>query len=287
VDLAEPSRYVRPVTTREFDLHLPEGRVLHAHDTGGDTDSQGPVVLWHGGTPNTGEPPAPLLDPRTRWIGVDRPGYGGSTRRPGRNIASVAADVELVLDHLGVERCVTLGHSGGGAHALACAALLPDRVTGALSIAGLAPYDGPGWFDGFGPAGRAGLGAAVAGRAAKEEFEAAGAGGIDFTPEDWATLGGPWGWFGPVVQAATANGPGGLVDDDLASVSPWGFDPADISVPVWLLHGEVDRVVPVGHARRLATVIAGCTLSTVPGASHLSVLTGAPAALATLLERAT
>jgi pimeloyl-ACP methyl ester carboxylesterase len=267
--------------TREFDVPLPGGRVVHAHDTGG----AGPVVLWHGGTPNTGEPPAPLLTPGVRWIGVDRPGHGGSPRRPGRDVAAVAGDVAAVLDHLGVERCVTLGHSGGGSHALACAALLPGRVAAALSIAGLAPYDGTeDWFAGLGPAGRASLGAARAGRAAKEAFVAAGPGGVDFTAEDWATLEGPWGWFGPVVAAATANGHGGLVDDDLAHLAPWGFDPAAIAVPVLLLHGEADRVVPVAHARRLAAVVPGARLRTVPGAGHLSVLSEAPAAVAEVLD---
>ncbi|MBB2901608.1 pimeloyl-ACP methyl ester carboxylesterase [Kineococcus radiotolerans] len=267
-------------STHPVEVPLPGGRVLHAHDTGGP----GPVVLWHGGTPNTGEPPAPLLEPGVRWIGVDRPGYADSPRRPGRNVASVVGDVVAVLDHLGVERCVSVGHSGGGSHALACAALLPGRVTAALSVSGLAPYDGtPGWFEGLGPAGRASLGAAVAGRAAKEEFQAAGSGGIDFTPEDWALLEGPWGWFGTVVQAATTNGDGGLVDDDLAHVRPWGFDPAGTTVPVHLLHGEADRVVPVGHAHRLAALVPGSTLRVVPGASHLSVLTEAPDALAAVL----
>ena len=270
---------------REFDLDLPDGRVLHAHDTGPDPGGPGPVVLWHGGTPNTGEPPAPLLSPGVRWIGVDRPGYGGSTRRPGRDVADVAADVVAVLDHLGIDRCLTLGHSGGGAHALACAALLPGRIVAALVIAGLSPYDGtPEWFEGTGPAGRAGLGAAVAGRAAKEEFEAAGHEAIDFTAADWEMLGGPWGWFGPVVQRATANGPGGAIDDDLASVAPWGFDLASIPVPVFLLHGDADRVVPVGHAHRVAAVVPGASVRVVPGASHLSVLAEAPAALAELVE---
>lgn len=274
------------MTTTEFDLDLPDGRVLHAHDTGAahDPATRGPVVLWHGGTPNTGEPPAPLLTPGVRWIGVDRPGYGGSTRREGRDVASVAADVVAVLDHLGIERCVTLGHSGGGAHALACAALAPDRVVAALSISGLAPYDGsPDWFEGIGPAGRASLGAAVAGRTAREAF-VPGPDAIDFTAADWQTLEGPWGWFGPVVQRATANGPGGMVDDDLAGMGPWGFDLSSIPVPVFLLHGDADRVVPVGHAARVAAAVPGSSLRVVPGASHLSVLAEAPAALAELVE---
>lgn len=251
-----------------LDVQTPSG-VRGVHDSGGP----GPVVLWHGGTPNTGEPPAPWLDGSTRWIGIDRPGYGRSPRLLGRDVASVAADVAAVLDHLGVQHCRTVGHSGGASHALACAALLPGRITSTLAISGLAPYAARGWFEGMGPHSIATLTAATRGRPAKEEFEAAGGtGGVDFLPADWSTLEGRWGWFGSVVEAASANGPGGLVDDDLAHVNPWGFDPATITVPVRVVHGEADRVVPVRHARRLAALIPRAELVTVAGAGHLSVL---------------
>lgn len=256
-------------TVERTELELPDGRVLGIHDTGGAGD----VVLWHGGTPNTGEPPLPWRESEARWIGVDRPGYGRSPRVPGRRVADVAGDVRAVLDHLGVESCRTVGHSGGGAHALACAALLPGRVTSALSISGLAPFTGADWFEGMGPHSRATLGRAGAGRKVKEQFEAVGgSGGVDFTDDDWATLEGPWGWFGTVVAEATAGGRGGVVDDDVAHVTAWGFDPAAITVPVTLVHGEADRVVPVAHARRLAALVPGADLITVPGAGHLSVL---------------
>ncbi|PRY17419.1 alpha/beta fold hydrolase [Kineococcus rhizosphaerae] len=256
-------------TVERTELELPDGRTLGIHDTGGAGD----VVLWHGGTPNTGEPPAPWRETDTRWIGVDRPGFGRSPRLPGRRVADVAADVRAVLDHLGVETCRSVGHSGGGSHALACAALLPERTTSALSISGLAPFSGADWFEGMGPHSRASLGRATGGRRAKEQFEAAGgSGGVDFTDDDWATLEGPWGWFGTVVAEATADGRGGVVDDDVAHVNPWGFDPAAITVPVTLVHGEADRVVPLAHARRLAALIPGADLVTVPGAGHLSVL---------------
>ena len=90
------------------------------------------TVVWHHGTPNVGTPPEPLLPASAergiRWVSYDRPGYGGSTPHPGRDIASAAADVEAIADALGIDRFAVLGHSGGGPHALACAALLGDRV---------------------------------------------------------------------------------------------------------------------------------------------------------------
>jgi pimeloyl-ACP methyl ester carboxylesterase len=245
---------------------------LHWYDHG-DGDL---VVMWHHGTPNIGAPPAPLFAAAARlgirFISYDRPGYGGSAPRPGRTIASAAEDAAAVADALGVDRFAVLGHSGGGPHALACAALLPGRVTAAASISGLAPFpaDGLDWFAGMGPGSAASLRAAVAGRAAKEAFEPSP--DIDFTAADWAALRGEWGWFGSVVEPALADGPDPLNDDDLAYVGDWGFDPATITVPVLLAHGGDDRMVPGSHSRWLAGRIPSAELVIAPGEGHISVL---------------
>lgn len=311
------------------------GRTLHAY-AHGDGDR---VVMWHHGTPNIGTPPAPLFAAAerlgVRFVAYDRPGYGGSAPRPDRDIASAATDAAAVADALGVGEFAVLGHSGGGPHALACAALLPGRVTAAVAIAGLAPYPpagpasggaaaqrattGPGhdavamdaaagsraagvgrpvaardtgtvdgvgagraatdaggefdWFAGMGPGGVASLRAAVAGRAAKQVWTADPAiTEPDFTADDWAALTGEWGWFGSVVEPAVAAGPAPLIDDDLAYVRPWGFDPATITAPVLLVHGEADLMVPCTHSVRLAATIAGAELRLVPRAGHISVL---------------
>lgn len=189
----------------ETDLALPDGRTLHVYDTGSGTRP----VFWHHGTPNIGTPPAPLFpasDPLgIRWLSYDRPGYGGSSPRPGRDIASAAGDVLAIADALGIDRFAVVGHSGGGAHALACGALLPDRVRSVLSISGLAPYgaDGLDWFAGMSPAGAASLRAAVAGRAAKEQHEAtATEDDPGFIQADLDALSGEWSWFMSVVGPA-------------------------------------------------------------------------------------
>ncbi|MDR7276651.1 alpha/beta fold hydrolase [Catenuloplanes atrovinosus] len=252
-----------------MDVITGDGRTLRVHDRG--TGSR--VVMWHHGTPNVGTPPGPLYAAANRLgvrlIGYDRPGYGGSTPVPGRDVASAARDAATVADALGVDRFAVLGHSGGGPHALACAALLPGRVTAAASISGPAPYRDETWFDGMGPVTEAGLRAAVAGRTAKEAHEAVSAPPPDFTAADWAALDGEWSWFGEVVAPAVANGPGPLIDDDLAYVTPWGFDPAAIAAPVLLAHGADDRVVPAAHARDL---VPGAEVWIVPGEGHISVL---------------
>ncbi|HMK11328.1 MAG TPA: alpha/beta fold hydrolase, partial [Acidimicrobiales bacterium] len=163
--------------TTELDVALGDGRVLHAYDAGTGGADAFPVV-WHHGTPNIGLPPEPLFAAADRlglrWVSYDRPGYGGSTSDPDRDIASAAADVLAVVDALGIDRFAVMGHSGGGPHALACAALIPDRVVAAVSVSGLAPFGGDGldWFAGMSESGEASLRAAARGREAKEAFEA-------------------------------------------------------------------------------------------------------------------
>jgi pimeloyl-ACP methyl ester carboxylesterase len=130
------------------------------------------------------------------------------------------------------------------------------------------------------PAGEASLRAAVAGRAAKERHEEAGTDDDPgFIQADLDALGGVWSWFMTVVGPAVAAGPAPLIDDDLATVRPWGFDPAEVSVPVLLLHGGADRVVPVTHAVWLAGRCPSAELRIDPAAGHISVLHSAPAAL--------
>lgn len=269
---------------RETDLTLKDGRTLHVYDTGeGGADAL--TVFWHHGTPNLGAPPEPLFAASqrlgVRWVSYDQPGYGGSTPQPGRDIASAALYTAGVADALGLGRFAVMGHSGGGPHALACAALLPGRVLGAVSVAGLAPLAAEGleYFAGMTPAGEASLRAAAAGRAAKERYEANAEQGEMFTPADHAALAGAWSWFGRVVGPATANGPGGLIDDDLAYVAPWGFDPAEVAAPVLVMHGVQDRVVPVAHGTWLAGACPAAELRRYPDDGHISVLEHADGAL--------
>ncbi len=275
----------------ELDIPSPAGGVLHAYDRPAATDGPQLAVMWHHGTPNVGPPPEPLFAAADRLsirlIGYDRPGYGGSTPRPGRQIGSSAADVAVVIDSLGIDRFAVMGHSGGGSHALAAAALLPHRVTGAVAVSSLAPYDADGldWFDGMSPVGEASLRAAAAGRAAKEAHEATSTDADPgFTPADWEALSGEWGWFHSVVRPAFEHGPGGLIDDDLAYVAPWGFDPSVITASVLLLHGMEDRIAPMKHAEWLARRIPAARLWRSAGDGHISVLRQAEAALEWLVQ---
>lgn len=276
----------------ESDLELDDGRTLHCYDTreGGSDDRV--AVFWHHGTPNVGAPPEPLFpaaaDNGLRWVSYDRPGYGGSSPHPGRDIASAAADVAAVADALGIGRFAVLGHSGGGPHALACGALLPERVIAVVSASAPAPPDAEGldWFAGWSRSGVDEQRAARAGRAALEAYlPTAEFDPQTFTEGDEAALGGAWSWMLTVVNAALEGGDEGMVEDLLAGAQAWGFAPADVTVPALIMHGDADRMVPSGHGEWIAAHCPTAELRLAAGAGHITVLDAAPAALAWLREQ--
>jgi pimeloyl-ACP methyl ester carboxylesterase len=277
----------------ETNLELGDGRTLHLYDAAEDAADDRLAVVWHHGTPNIGAPPEPLFPAVAqrgiRWVSYDRPGYGGSTPHPGRDVASAAADVASIADALGIGQFAVMGHSGGSAYALACGALLPERVLGVVCAAALAPLDAEGldWFAGMAAGGAAELRAATRGRAALEghlastEFDPE-----QFTPADHAALAGAWSWLAAVAGQALEGGLGGMVDDDLSYVAPWGFDPGQVRAPVLFLHGGQDRVAPSSHARWLARHTRSAELWLRPDDGHISVLDAGATALGWLQEHA-
>jgi pimeloyl-ACP methyl ester carboxylesterase len=272
------------VTTRT--IGLADGRRLVLHDAGSPDGSTALPIVWHHGSPQTGA----LLDPLVaaghvlslRIVSYARPSYGGSSPHRGRDVASAAADVAQLADALGLDRFAVMGASGGGPHALACAALLPGRVIGVATLASPAPFtEDFDWFAGMVAPG--GLRAALNGRDERERFALADE--FDrrsFTDADWAALAGTWAALGRDAGRAEGEGSEGLVDDDLAIVAPWGFDPGDIGVPVLLVHGGEDRVVPPSHAEALLRAIPTAEQWLRPRDGHVSVLDACFAAMAWL-----
>jgi pimeloyl-ACP methyl ester carboxylesterase len=281
------------------DVRTPDGRMLRVHDAGdalGSSPHPTPrlTALWHHGSPQTGAILAPVLDAAVargiRVVSYGRPDYGGSSANPGRDVASAAHDVSAIADALGLERFAVLGASGGGPHALACAALLPGRVIAAVTLAGIAPFDADGldWFAGMADTGAV-RAAAVGGRAARAAFEeTAEFDASSFNDRDYAALDGDWSALGADVGVASALGPsglGGLVDDDIAFTRPWGVDLGDVRVPVLVVQGGDDRVVPRAHGEWLLDSLPDGELWLHPRDGHISVLGALPTALDWLLAR--
>ena len=273
----------------EHDVTTPDGRTLRVREAGAP---DGPVLLAHHGTPGSGlfyrselEGAARL---GARLLAYDRPGYGGSTPRRDRTVADAVADVEAILDAFGVSRFATYGWSGGGPHALACAALLPGRCAAAATVAGVGPADAADldWLAGMGEGNHAEFGAAREGREALEELCRAEAGGIlAAAPSDLADAMRPHlsdldaqaltGELAEYLLEAMAVGlrPGidGWVDDDYAFLAPWGFDPEAMTVPVLVQQGEHDLMVPAGHADWLLRHVAGAEGGLLPDEGHLTL----------------
>ncbi|MBT0994915.1 alpha/beta hydrolase [Cellulomonas sp. DKR-3] len=261
------------------------GRTLRAHASAAPPDA--PTVVWHHGTPQSGALLAPVVAAAARRglrvVSYGRPSYGGSTPAPGRTVASAADDVAHVLDAFGVERAAFVGASGGGPHALACAALLPERATAAVSIAGLAPFEGFDWSAGM--ASDAALRSATRGREARAAHtDDDGVAG--FVEPDWAALRGAWGALGADAGPAGEAWPDGVVDDDVAYAQAWGFTPQEVRVPVLLVHGGRDAVVPASHSRRLLELLPDAQLWLRPRDGHVSVLHALPVAFDWLVDLA-
>ena len=257
----------------------------------------GRVLVFHVGTPNA--PVAfPLLtdalDERGwQLVAYARPGYAGSPRREGRSVADAAADTAAVLDGLGLDRFVTIGWSGGGPHALACAALLPDRCKAAASLAGVAPFDAEGlhFLAGMGPENVEEFGAAARSRDELEAFLERFADGLSTVTgeEIGASLGDlvddvdRRALTGELAEAmaamfrrALSTGIAGWLDDDLAFVKPWGFDLAEITVPVSIWQGAHDGMVPFTHGEWLAAHVPGARAHLYDGEGHISLVQQLP-----------
>lgn len=257
-------------------------------------DADAPVtVMWHHGTPNIGAPPAPLLDAArdlgVRFVSFDRPGYGGSDAAGPRAVADLVPVIRAVADASGAERLAHLAHSGGGPSALAVAHADPERTPAVALVASITPPSGLGlkWFTGMAGAGTAELKAALkGGDALREHLESADFDPEIFTERDHRILEGDWAWLGEMAAAGVETGIDGAVYDNLSFVGPWGFDVADVEVPVLVVQGTDDRIVPAQHGRWLASTLPHAEHWEREGEGHLSVLSSGRDILAWLTARA-
>lgn len=273
----------RPVTTAS-------GRELLVQEGGAES---GRAVLVQLGTPSSRMLyRRHLLDATERGIRLiayDRPGYGGSTPDPGRSVADCAQDVRTILDALEIDRFAVWGISGGGPHALACAGLLGDRVVAAATLASPAPFDADGldWFADTGEenveddklilsdpeAARAKLARDRLEFFDDTEPDPAGSHPTLFSSVDAAALTDELGaYFASRNRAGLASGIEGWWDDSVAMLKPWGFSVEKIQVPVMVLHGRQDLMVPFGHGEWLARRVSKADPNLTDDDGHLTLL---------------
>ncbi len=265
------------------------GRTLAVLEAG---DESGRAVVAIHGTPGSGLPWRGLVEDAEargiRLLAYDRPGYGGSDPHPGRTVADAAGDVGAIADALGIDRFAVEGGSGGGPHTLACAALLPERVVAAASLAGVAPYPAEGldWLDGMGQDNLDEFAATIAGRETLERYlrkQADALLGAEpdaiadtlrslLSPPDAAVLTGEFAeYLAESTRRAISERLDGWIDDDFVFVNPWGFELDEIRVPVRLLHGAQDRFVPIAHGEWLAERIPGVDAHLAAEDGHLTI----------------
>jgi pimeloyl-ACP methyl ester carboxylesterase len=273
----------------------PDGRTLEIRTSGSET---GYPFVFHSGTPSAAVPFLPLERAARaaglRMVTYSRPGYGASSPVTGDradtwSMADDVTDTATVLGALGINEFVTLGWSGGGPRALACAALLPDRCRAAVSLAGVAPYDAEGldWSAGMGPENVRDFEAAAEGREAlaalveAEVEEFAGVTGDDIIAAfgdlvdevDASALTGELAeYVAASFRRAAFQGSVGLLEDNLVVMRPWGFDVGDITVPVSIWQGAHDLMVPFSHGTWLAAQLSAARVHLLDDEGHISLL---------------
>jgi pimeloyl-ACP methyl ester carboxylesterase len=272
----------------EHRITLPDGRILAAAEWG-DPDGT-PFISLHG-TPGGRIGWWPDLSIYDRFglrrITYDRPGYGDSTRLRGRSVVDCVADVVRLTEALGIDRFVVSGGSGGGPHALALAARLPDRVIRCVADVSVAPFDAEGldWMDGMTEGNVIEFGAAVAGEAAAravveplraEELHRLAEGRLDWMGDEYdlseadrAQMAKHFVRVRAHIANALAPGADGWIDDLLVFVKPWGFDVAEIRVPVLVSYGRTDVLVPAAHGDWLAAHVPGAEVEASDEAGHM------------------
>lgn len=273
-----------------------DGRTL-MYESWGAPDGD-PVFFLHG-------TPGSRLQPHPRWsvlyrLGIrlicpDRPGYGGSDPLHHRSVAHAAADVAAIADQLELDRFAVVGRSGGASHALACAALLPERVTRVAALVALAPRDAEGldWYDGMtqsnveffraAESGYAELAALVG--ACAERIRRDPLSELPFDPADLpapdrsvlADYGVRTMLYDNFVEALKSDA--GWTDDTYSAVRPWGFAVGEITRPVLLWHGELDIHSPVAHTRWLAAHIPGAQFTVDRDSAHFGAIFELPRVL--------
>lgn len=266
---------------------------------------RGAAIIWMHGTPGARrqvpmEARAYAAEHDLRIIGIDRPGIGTSTRHLYANVLDWVGDLEMVADALAIDTMRVIGLSGGGPYALAAGVGLPDRVHGVGVLGGVAPTCGPDAIRGglveIAPYAapvvsvlRVPLGFALAGAIRLVRPLAGPA--IDtyaaLQPRgDKELLARPE--FRAMFLDDLLNGSrfnlGAPLSDIILFTRHWGFDVADVQVPVRWWHGDNDHIIPHAHGVHMAARLPDARFETIHGESHLGGLGVATEVLQELME---
>jgi pimeloyl-ACP methyl ester carboxylesterase len=224
---------------------------------------------------------------RIRVVSPDRPSYGGSSPAPGRSMADWPSDVAALADALGLDRFAVAGHSSGGPYAVACAALLPDRVSAGVVLGGVTNMGWPGAWEGYVESerelmrlpGEAAVIASCERRYGRDGSRFAAASDFEFAEPDTTLFADEQ--AGPALESAVAEafrqGVAGYAQDVFVQGQPWPFDPGSISVPFEIVHGELDVLMPLAHSRHTSEVIRDAVLRVLPGHGHMTTVSELPA----------
>ncbi len=271
-------------------MSLPDGRTLEWTSVG---PADGVPLLFHHGTPSGATPVRAWASAAAarglRLVCAARPGYGRSDRLQGRTVADVAADSRALLNALEAPYAYVAGTSGGGPHALACGALLPERVLAVTVVAGVGAFGVPDldFLAGMGQDNLEEFEAALSGESVLRAYLdgirpdllrgdteglLAGLGAL-LPPVDLACLDGP---LAEDMAAGMANalapGVDGWLDDDLEFTRPWGFDLDGLAaVPVSIWQGSEDLMVPFAHGEWLVERMPWVSAHLLHGEGHLSI----------------
>jgi pimeloyl-ACP methyl ester carboxylesterase len=266
---------------------LPDGRELGWLEIGRPKGT--PIFAFHG-TPGSRHEfvldEASVTKAGLRLVCVDRPGYALSTFQPGRRLIDWPLDVAFLADHLKIDRFGVLGHSGGGPHAVVCAALLKERVTSAAIVSGVGPVSGPQALEGMNRANqmiiklatrRSPILTAIA-NVQTSVFRHRTQWALDvmmkpLPEQDKEILSRPEIRSMMVMEATRLSRTTGkaTAQDFEVFAADWGFQLSAIDVPVHLWQGDADVNVPPSHASLMHEQILGSVLHELAGAGHFFI----------------
>jgi pimeloyl-ACP methyl ester carboxylesterase len=276
-------------------ITLSDGRVLAFSEIG---DASGSIIFYFHGAPTSRLSLVPwemeFANRGLRVVSPDRPGYGGSSPQPGRTMSDWPTDVARLADTLGIDRFIVAGYSSGGPYAVACAVLLPNRVSGAVVLAGVTDMAWPEAWDGYFEAEidmmRMPDEQSVMARC-EALFGADGSSllrssGLELPEPDTALFSDEKTANAMLASITEAfrQGVGGYAQDIFVQGRTWPFSPGEITTPTIIAHGEFDTIVPIAHSRHTAELIPGSSLRILAGHGHISISSELPGLCAELIH---